>query len=161
LAPELHVDEDTFDEVVRHLSLADLVKQKRKKGKVNLSELAYCLAAVKVSQSKGPHLLVPYELVELIGETLISQHKWAAAQKVARDERLDKERQYWQAFADPVWEPKEGKHPDWKRARMAEHIVPKAKKELAALKRRLGWRRSKKRTTVVNRVRRMIRPPPK
>jgi hypothetical protein len=120
LAPELHVDEDTFAKAVRHSPLVDLSKRKRETGKVGHSELGLYIAALRVG-GRGEYRSVPVEVLDLVGEILLSKREWNSARVREQKAWAAAERAYWRALAEPVRQ----RNPDFTDEAVAEIIVPR------------------------------------
>ena len=86
-------------------------------------------------------MLLPIELVDLIGKTLLTRKEWAEAQNDARHDQFETERRYWQELADQVWK----RHPGYTAEAVAEIIVPKDVPDFISYK---GKQRSIRKTLV-------------
>jgi len=132
LRPSLYIDEDTFGAAVLHKPLADLLAQKRGGKKINHADLGYYLAALRAGQPRRKGVLVPAEIIDVVGEILLSGLGWAKACNEARKVKAAQEAQRWQRLADPIW----AKRPRLHATRVADMIVPASTPERETV---VGW----------------------
>jgi hypothetical protein len=118
--PPLHVDEDAFGEpeIILHPTVAELLEQRRRKGKVKLGDLARLLAAIKAAheilgQTRPEHRSatnapVPVEILQVIGEILAGPEGWAEKENAARAAEAGAKREPLQKRAEKIRRDKPG-----------------------------------------------------